>query len=112
MIQNNNMLFLSYINAPLPKKEPTEEEMRKIALYQPYYFVDDKKEQLEEKIMEPINTSELKNKMNIDKISTKVDQDKIKFKVRFKEYRKRQKLFSIEAKPQEGYYEARLSLKF
>lgn len=105
-------LFLTYINAQPKDKEPTEEELRKIPLYQPYYFVDDKKEQLEEKITEGVNKSEWKDKANIDKISTKLDNDRVKFKVKFKERNNKQRFFTLEAKPQDAYYEAKLSLKF
>lgn len=101
-------LFYRYINSSSDSryscKEPTREEFEKVPLYRGYYVVNDKKDELEEKVTEPINSSKWKDYVGIDKISTKMDSDKVRTKLKFKDVKKIEIVINVDAKPEEGVY--------
>lgn len=108
--------FICYSNQPVIsrffEKEPTRDDLEKILIYRAYYFVDDKKEQVEERLMEGINKSEFKDKIGIDKISTKIREDNLIFQIRFKEKKKKQGFLVIKKNYEDEEIEIKYTIKF
>ena len=111
-----NISFKDYINgisdSRYARKEPKREDFEKVPIYKAYYAVDDKKDQVEEKMMEKVNKSKWKDKMGIDKISTKVRDDNLQLQVRLKEQRDKQRMIIIQKNYQDEAIEAKYTIKF
>ncbi|MFH1248781.1 MAG: hypothetical protein V1660_01370 [archaeon] len=106
--------FLNYANYPYSLREPSREDFESASfignLWKGYYNVDDKKEEIEERINAPMNNSLLKNNFNIEKVSTKIDRDTLRFNVKFRKTGKLEKVFAVEVKPKK--YLAKFLIKF
>jgi|SRR3989338_1484895 len=118
-------LFYRYINSSSDSRYSEKELTREDFENSPflgnfyrgiYYPIDDKKEQLEEKITEPANNSKWKDYVGIDKISTKVENvDEARLKVQFKQFRKMDPVILIKSSPKQSEgvdVEGKISFKF
>ncbi|MFH0831443.1 MAG: hypothetical protein V1886_01065 [archaeon] len=87
----DNLCFRDYLHK-LPSlryanEEPTREELESVEVYRIYYYAEDKKEFIEEKIMEGANKSEWKDNWGIEKVSTKLKENNVKIQLILKDSR-------------------------
>jgi|GEM_PF-6261090 hypothetical protein len=112
--------FYEYINSSsdsrFSEREPTREDFEKVPIYRGYYAVNDRKDELEAKVTEPINNSKWKDYVGIDKISTKVENvDEARLKVQFKQFRKMDPVILIKSSPKQSEgvdVEGKISFRF